>query len=217
MPRNSDACSCGKRHRPGTIHSSRTLRRRYSKHRNRMNASEVPKRQPTPYLLPRAYMPLSLRTGVAFNMHRYTSSLAHHHQECWQPPKRQCPHKNILLGVGWAEERMDGRGRRILLSFHFQSTVVTDNIFHSCDNAAVVAASAALWPVPPPRLAAAAAADFQHGILNGGIAVRAPRAFSEEAWNVDHQLTFYRLDRTIHSAPSPEYHTYFVPNFISVM
>ena len=40
-------------------HSLRTLRRRYSKHRNRMNVSEVPKRQPTPYLFPRAYMPLS--------------------------------------------------------------------------------------------------------------------------------------------------------------
>ena len=174
MPRNSGACPGGQRHRPGTIHSLRTLRRRYSKHRNRMNVSEVPKRQPTPYLLfirEPTCLSLSL-SGVAFNMHRYTSSsLAHHHQECWQPPKRQCPHKNILLGVGWAEERMDGRGG---FFFPFISNQQSSPITSST-RATMLPSSPRrpLFGSSPPSPCRGAAADFQHEILNGGIPVRA--------------------------------------------
>ena len=49
--------------------------------------------------------------------------LAHHHQECWQPPKRQCPHKNILLRVedGRTGERMDGRCRARAVDSSFLS------------------------------------------------------------------------------------------------
>ena len=79
--------------------------------------------------------------------------LAHHHQECWQPPKRQCPHKNILLRVedGRTGERMDGRCRgRARGRFFFP--------FISNQQSSPITSSTRATMLPPPRRAVASVA-----------------------------------------------------------
>lgn len=114
--------------------------------------------------------PLSLCAGVR-NMHRCTSLIiiksVGSRQSGNVPIKIFCC-ESRAGGPAGGRENVWPRRRRILLSFHFQSTVVTDNIFHSCDNAAAAVAVAVSWslnlPFPPARQRRGTE-DFQHEVV----------------------------------------------------